>query len=130
MKFYISARYSRRQDAEDLGHLILENGHNVTSRWVWREQPDNYEVMEHEEVAQLALEDIDDVIKADALIALSEPSDNPYGRGGRHVEYGYALACGMVIIVIGPLENIFHYMNEVSNFETVDEFIDYLKENV
>lgn len=128
MKFYISARYGRRLEAEELGRVLLEEGHEITSRWIWRDQPDDYETATHEEVADYAEEDIEDVMNAEALITLSEPSNNPYGRGGRHVEFGFALGMGKELYVIGPLENIFHYMDNVVVSETVADFLEYLRE--
>lgn len=43
-------------------------------------------------------------------------------RGGRHVEFGIALEREIPIFVIGPRENIFHYMlTRVQHFENLDD---------
>lgn len=130
MRFYISARYGRREEAEALGNQLIAEGYEITSQWIWRNQPQDYEDATDDEVAEFAREDLEDVSLANALIALSEPSENIYGRGGRHVEYGYAVAQGfMELYVVGPRENIFHYMPDVIVTSTIDELIEYLREN-
>lgn len=129
MKFYVSTRYGRRLDGEEIANRLLAEGHEVTSRWVWRNQPDDYEKCTNEEICELALEDLEDIQLADALITLSEPSNNPYGRGGRHVEFGYALGLGKPVYVVGPMENIFHYLNFVTVANTVDDLLTFLMED-
>lgn len=128
MKFYISARYGRRLEAEALGLLLTEMGHEITSRWVWREQPQEYETATPEEIAEYAEEDVEDVLEAEALVALSEPSDSAWGRGSRHVEFGIALALAKMLFVIGPYENVFHYMADVTVADNVQDFILYIQE--
>ena len=128
MKLYISARYGRRPEAEGVARMLQDAGHEITSRWVWRDQPQDYETATHEEVGEFAMEDLEDVCLAQGLVALSEPSDNPWGRGGRHVELGYALGLRKEVFVVGPLENIFHYLLDVVVTDTVPELIEYLRE--
>lgn len=123
MKIYVSARYPRREDAEELARMLVQDGHFITSRWVWRDQPSDYEECTHTEIGEFAMEDIADVIDAEIFVAISEESDSPFGRGGRHVEFGFALARGIALAVIGPMENIFHYMSHVKHYESNDEFV-------
>ena len=39
-------------------------------------------------------------------------------RGGRHAEFGIALALGKRVIVIGPRENVFHALPAVERYES------------
>lgn len=71
---------------------------------------------------------MDEIRASDILLYLSEKEDNPWGRGGRHVEFGYALGLDKLIWVIGPLENIFHYLSNTLNFQSADDFFAYMKE--
>ncbi len=64
-----------------------------------------------------AVEDLSDLSAADTLIAFTEyPNSEGRGRGGRHVEYGYAMAVGCDLIVVGPRENVFHSLRKVRQY--------------
>ena len=39
---------------------------------------------------------------------VSFTGDGGGGKGGRHVEHGYAMALGKRIVVVGPREHVFH----------------------
>ncbi len=124
MKFYIGARYGRRDEALSLAEKLEGLGHRVTSTWV-RQVEDEMLYDQGPDVAgQFAQKDIREVEECDVFVALSEEETNPYGRGGRHVEFGAALVLFKVICVIGPLENLFHYHPHVANYETADHFIE------
>ncbi len=45
------------------------------------------------------------------------------GKGGRHIEHGYAVATGKRLIVVGPRENIFHCHPATEAYETWVEFL-------
>ena len=111
---YLAARYSRlcelqgyQSDLEILGHL-------VTSRWINGSHEGSLETGS----AKFAQEDRDDLIAADWVISFAEPPRTFNSRGGRHVEFGMALALGKRVIVVGYRENVFHYLPEVEFFET------------
>jgi len=53
-------------------------------------------------------EDGDDVAAAQLLIAFTEAPRSVRSRGGRHVEYGIALALRKPVWLVGPRENVFH----------------------
>ena len=45
-------------------------------------------------------------------------------RGGRHVEWGIALALGLELYVVGPRENLFYLGEEVSQYDSFPELIE------
>ena len=47
---------------------------------------------------------------ADAVIVFTEMPNSVLATGGSHVEFGLALAQGKRVIVVGPRENVFHYL--------------------
>jgi len=47
---------------------------------------------------------------ADAVIVFTEIPNAVLATGGSHVEFGLALAQGKRVIVVGPRENVFHYL--------------------
>lgn len=127
-RFYISARFGRQAEAKQLAILLQDLGYSVTSRWVFQteaEMADNDPI----ELQQFAHQDVEDVRAANAFISLSEDETNTWGRGGRHVESGIALERGIPWFVIGPKENLFHYLPSVIHFKTEDDFLVYIEEH-
>ena len=108
-----------RNYSAELAHM----GHEVTSRWVrrepqldGREQPVDADQGRGSE-ARYAIEDLEDLQTADWIIFFSEPPRSTNSRGGRHVEFGAALALGMRMILVGPRENVFHYAPEIEVYD-------------
>jgi nucleoside 2-deoxyribosyltransferase len=65
-----------------------------------------------------ALQDVEDVKAADVLVFWTDPT-KAIVRGGRHAEFGMAVILGIPILVVGKEhENIFHYLSDVTHFET------------
>jgi len=64
-----------------------------------------------------AIEDVRDVQAAEIVISFTEPPRSTASRGGRHVEFGYALAAGKRVWVVGYRENVFHWLANVEFFE-------------
>lgn len=73
--------------------------------------------------AHFANNDWEDVTGADLVISFTEAPRSSANRGGRHVEYGIALALKKRVIVIGYRENIFHWLPQVEFFLTFEEAV-------
>ena len=126
MKIYIAARFSNRHIANGLAHFMKRCGHTITSRWVLPNSDHVIPVGMSEQAAdderrRFAREDLYDLDHCDWCISLMEqPRGN--GRGGRHVEFGYALALNKRLFVIGPRETVFHNLDRVEWFQSIAEF--------
>lgn len=135
MNVYLAARYSRREELCVYREWLRAAGATVTSRWLDGDHQvtdgqllgaENAEVIEgdsqHESAvalrARFAREDWEDLKKADVVVAFTEPPRSNASRGGRHVEFGAALAWGIRCLVVGPRENVFHCLNAVEVFDT------------
>lgn len=120
MKIYLCGRYSRRDQLRDVRDKIQQMGHDVVSRWLDTEyayRPDQGAAAPPEYREKYARIDLEDVAACDAVISFTEAAGIPNaGRGGRHVEFGYALALGKRLIVIGHRENLFHHHPRVEFF--------------
>ena len=82
---------------------LLSIGDTVTSRWLdFRKMPSWS--------FGIARDDCEDLMAADAVIIFTEIPNTILATGGRHVEYGLALAQGKRVIIVGPRENVFHYL--------------------
>lgn len=124
---YLAARYSRREELLGYKDELEGRGYVITSRWLsGNHQVDGFdpssEVPEADRV-RFAVEDYEDVLAAETVISFTEPPRSTNSRGGRHVEFGIALAAGKEVIVIGPRENVFHCLPKVYHFRDWWTFI-------
>ena len=130
MKIYLAGKYSRKEELIGYAKELAELGHSVVSSWLWTslDDPQAKEVeVATESVPQLAGEvfalwDMIDLYNADMLVSFTEPvrGENK-DRGGRHVELGVALARGMMIIIVGPRENVFYCHPDVEAVATWED---------
>jgi hypothetical protein len=70
----------------------------------------------------MAERDISDLNCASALIFLS---GGDAGRGGKHVELGYALGLNLRIILIGERTNVFHCLPQIERYPSFEAFLGY-----
>ena len=138
---YLAARYGRREELCGYREQLRALGHIVTSRWldgahqIYQGQPlgrDYERAVEegHAETVPLrghfAAEDLADVMAADTLVSFTERPRAEASRGGRHVEYGIALALALRVIVVGHRENVFHCLPAVEFHATWEAALDAL----
>ena len=102
MRVYIAAPYPEIEAARALMARVEAVGIEVTSRWL--------KFGFEELTAENAEKDLEDVRAADALIAFNPPGYENKGTGGRHVEFGYAVALLKPIILLGAVSHIFHLL--------------------
>jgi hypothetical protein len=97
MKIYLAARYSRHVELEVCAADLRFDAHEVTSRWHKGEhQALDADLLDNLELARrFASEDLDDLQRADLCISFTEQPHSSASRGGRHVEFGVAIACGI-----------------------------------
>lgn len=117
---------------------LHEIGIEVTSRWIHGAHqatfdgsplgPEREALFEEGHASMLvqrrefAQHDWDDLMAADMVVSFTEkPRDATTSRGGRHVEFGAAMAAGKRLIVIGYRENVFHCLPQVEFFKTWDQ---------
>lgn len=128
MDVYLAARFGRRVELRAVARQLREAGINVTSRWLEREADDRFVSLEALGVA--AEENAFDVYRAQVVIAFTEdPNLDPVTgglRGGRHVEFGMAIAQRKRVILVGPHENVFHHLESVRQFDQAADAIAYV----
>jgi len=130
MRIYLAARYSRRDELCRCRDALAMLGHVVTSRWLNGDHQVDDQGLSREAQAEererFAREDLEDLSGADLCISFTEPPRSTSSRGGRHVEFGFALGHGIECWVVGPRENVFHCLPQVSvlpSFEAVLEVL-------
>jgi nucleoside 2-deoxyribosyltransferase len=132
-KVYLAAKYDRRDEMRKHRERLKEVGIEVTSRWLDEQGSleGNMDEKDDEFYIKTAQVDLEDVCAATFLIFFAEDPRVGVRRGGRHVEFGYALALGIPIAVVGPRENIFHHIpRRVKHFDSLETFIKEFKTNV
>ncbi len=112
MKIYLASRYSRREELCGYRTALESAGHTITSRWLNGNHQIDDKGLSTEaadgERTRFAVEDWEDLMAADCCISFTEtPRSMTSSRGGRHVEFGAALAAGLGCVVVGPRENVF-----------------------
>lgn len=110
-KCYLAGPYSERLTLARYAFELLQDGHAVTSRWLMGAHPYGSDPKE-------AQNDLDDVQACDTLILFADGTS----PGGRHVEFGYALARGKTLYVVGEEagSNLF-YTLAAARFRTWEE---------
>ena len=58
-----------------------------------------------------------DLSASDTIIVIGEEHEGPSKGGGRNFEMGFAFACGMLTIHVGPREHIFAHHPKVCHFD-------------
>jgi hypothetical protein len=119
MRVYIASNYTRREEMQGYASQLREMGYTVNVRWITGE----HENMENETIA---LEDRQDLYESDVCLNFTKDAENARRRGGRHVEMGMAIALEIHCVIIGPRENVFHWLPEVTQFDTWEEARVYL----
>ena len=120
MKLYLAARYTRIDELRSYRKELEARGIEVTSRWL----DGNFRTLDTEGTVprQVAGWDMQDIVKADALVAFTENPRISDSRGGRHVEFGFAIALNKRLIVIGPRENVFYSLESVDQYDDWADF--------
>jgi hypothetical protein len=126
MKIYLASRYSRRKELLGYAKQLERLGHCITSRWLLGNHSLDDRGLSIEaasaERTRFACEDWDDLLAADCVISFTEEPRGTTSRGGRHVEFGAAMARGKQCVVIGHRENVFHCLPDVEFYATWQEF--------
>ena len=118
MKIYLAAKWSRMAEMASIGDTLKGLGQDITSQWI-------YFAEEGKTREENAVMDMEDVRKADAIICYTHPRNEPQPGGGRHTEFGLAVAWGKRLFIVGPQEQIFHWLPGVKQFASTEEMLQY-----
>jgi hypothetical protein len=126
MRIYLASRYSRAPQLREFRSKLEALGHTVTSRWIDGGHELNRDShgsaqAAHAERVRFAQEDFEDLLAAECVVSFTEEPRKTTTRGGRHVEFGAALALGKRLVVVGWRENVFHCLPQVEFYATETE---------
>lgn len=127
MNLYLASRFSRQFELREYAKAFVAAGHTITSRWV-EHHPGITDETTDEERRMIALEDVEDVKRSDYLVLFTEPAGDPANKGsGHHTEFGIFYALNIPILIVGPRENLFHYLPGVYQVGSVESAVEYLQ---
>lgn len=121
MKIYLAAASYRQKEIRNNHRKLERRGYEVVSSWVFMKSLGDVAKFPRE-----AKRDLTQVDEADLVITFTEdPKIKKYTTGGRHIETGYAIAKNKKILIVGPRENVFHYLG-YPQFDSFKEVLAYL----
>lgn len=123
---YLAAAYGRMMELREVRAQLRAAGYEVSSRWLDGDPTDK--PLTDEQYGREAMVDLVDLMAADTVISFTEQRSSILYRGGRHVEFGAAVAWQKRLIVVGDREHIFHYLPEVKVFPTWADALAQLRE--
>lgn len=123
MRLYVAGPFPMRRKLRSFRDDVQALGHVVTATWVDVE-PDEDDVS-WDDRTSAAHQCLAEVADADVLAIVTAAPE--LGRGGRHVELGWALALDKLVWRIGPRSNIFTALADRS-FPAVAGCLDWLRD--
>lgn len=123
---YVAAKFEDRIWLKWLREKLQERGVVVTSRWL--DYPDSPDI--EKDWPDEALKDLHDIDAADAIVCFNLEHMRGMTRGGRHVEFGYAIGKGKHLILVGKKENVFHFLPWVSVIDPTPKGTDPLQVDI
>lgn len=124
MRVYIASFFDTRVRLRPIRDTLWSHGFEVVSSWL-DEIAKPVGMTKEEFWKKLAMKDLAEVNAAD-LVILDTIDMNC--RGGREVEFGFALGCfqSKLVYIVGPTRNVFHTLAD-RRFNTWDECLAYLE---
>lgn len=111
MKVYIAGRFTGRARLASLADDLkrIDPRVRITSSWLTPKTEAEHKDYPYEDDAArcYAIRDLDEIWDSDFLILDTIDDSN---TGGREVEWGYALARDLRVVLVGPRRNVFHYL--------------------
>ena len=123
MKFYLVARYGRREELFGYAKQLRENGHEVVSSWINGENEALDGSASVEEQGNWAIQDLHELHHADMVLVFTEGPHSGHSRGGRHVELGAAIAMDKSIAIVGCRENTFCCLPTIKRYDSFARFM-------
>ncbi len=128
MKFYIAARFRKRNSVEKLGKRLEKLGHQMVSDWIKDPSIQPYE--KHQKLAtKYSLRDIDSIKNSDVFVLISDKSGT-----GMYTEFGEAIFSNRffgkpTIYVIGKYSSgsIQFFLPFVKRLDTVKDLLKIIK---
>ena len=124
MNWYFAGQFSRLKELAGYAAQARGAGLTVTSQWLEQDQGLGYAGGSDEAGRGFAKRDLEDIAMADGFLFFAEDPAIGILRGGRHVEFGVALATGKTIEVVGAVENVFHLLPDIMHYHAFEAWLE------
>ena len=126
-RVYLAASFAAREEVIRLREVIEGvTGCKVTSSWLDELPLEAGDAAREEwEKRARANEDRLDIERSDAVVVLTTHQST---TGGLHWETGYAQGSGIPVIILGPRVSVFHYQNDLTLAEDIDDLLGLLND--
>lgn len=114
-QIYLSSEISRKAELRGYAEILKKAGYGISSNWVFQDEGED-----RKEFQRYAERDVEDINCSDELVVFTSEHTE---RSGHHVETGMAIGLCINVTVVGPQLNVFHYLESVDHFDTVEEFM-------
>lgn len=121
-RIYLCAQFKEQELMREWRRLLHNESHVVTSRWL---DAKGESTDSHLDAMGACRIDLDDIDNADYVISKTLTRGELFTGGGRHVEFGYAIAKQKKLINVGGYENVFHHVAIV--VPTIVKALEFLK---
>lgn len=116
LRVYLAAPFELQEMAARIAaFLATEHGIGCTSRWLTAGGVDS------DEWARYCLADVG---RCDVFVVINPEAFRKTGTGGRHVEFGYALALRKPVVIVGEQTNLFHTLAEIETVSGGESLVD------
>lgn len=119
MNVYLAGSFNRRKELKGYISQLGSMGLTVTSRWLDRDEAVPYDT-ETDQWPYFARQDIEDMQRSSGLIVFTNGKP---GRGGKDWETGYMHARTGLVVVVGPVVNVFHAL--YCQFDTFQDLVEH-----
>jgi hypothetical protein len=116
----LAAHYSRKEEVKQAAQDLMTVGIKVTSTWFKERAKPTVSMKQVSETfcRTTAKRDKREIKRATYFVLFSVDPDFLFTRGGHCWENGYADALGLVRVVVGPRQHVFHYLPGTHRFNT------------
>jgi len=125
MKIYLAADYARKEEMQRVRDVLVPFGHSITSQWI--DRPSAIQAfgiggarIDTKICMEIARINMQNLYDADRLLLFTS---GELSRGGRHTEFGMALAWDKPIHIIGPCEHSFHCLPSIRQYANWPTFL-------
>ena len=123
MQVYLADQYKHKDKISLYSQELKANGINVCSSWIEEPHGADATLKDISKFNKQAYvnRDIAEIGDCDIFVLFTVDPSIPTVRGGRHFESGYAYGQGKPVLIVGPKENLFHYLNDIRSVDTWTE---------
>ena len=129
MKVYLAHNYAAKEWLRGVKERFVKCGIEVTSRWI--EQAQDIDPYHPDVQIDEAQKDVQDVLRADALILFTDNFGDRPGRG-KYVELGMAIASRKKIILCGKehKNTVFYFLPSMIHCDNVEDVLHHLTDHM